>query len=333
MNRTTDSVAESVLRFAFGFAVVAVCLLIAGCSRRDFGTLGRRDDPVQLRLMQSARPDAVRRLGNSLEKHFETRTNVSVRAKVANDSGELARRFGNGVVHVALTNTFGYLLLRKWGDAQAVLRLRFGSGADFYEGRLVVRSDSPVRTIDDLNNRVIGFKDRYATSGYIMPLMLMRKQKVRPARSIFAGSYLAVLEGVADGRYDAGAIYYDTPGVGGEFRDARREYRAAHPGAPMKFRMLAATGQIPASPIALHPRLPDALKKTLIQELQNYASTAAGRSLLESAYDAVGLRPTDSRDYDDLLAKLRDAGLQPELLAPGGVSLLILEKMAGATIE
>ena len=88
-----------------------------------------------------------------------------------------------------------------------------------YKSILVVRRDDPAQTLEDLRGRVVAFTYSGSTSGHVFPRAFLRNQGIVPealfAATPYAGSHLAALVGVAEGRYDAVVEARPTDAVSG----------------------------------------------------------------------------------------------------------------------
>jgi phosphonate transport system substrate-binding protein len=85
--------------------------------------------------------------------------------------------------------------------------VRTGRG---YHSLILVRADSPFRTLEDLRGRNFAFVDPNSTSGYLIPLVhFLREARIRPEdhfrNVVFAGTHPAAILSVLNGRVDAAA--------------------------------------------------------------------------------------------------------------------------------
>lgn len=84
-----------------------------------------------------------------------------------------------------------------------------------YWSTILVKSDSPYRSIDDLKGRSIVFPDPNSTSGFEIPTYYLRKEGKNYekffSRSGFAGNHEVAVMAVFNGTYDAVATWYNSP--------------------------------------------------------------------------------------------------------------------------
>lgn len=86
-------------------------------------------------------------------------------------------------------------------------------GAVGYRSVVVVRADSPARTIDDLKGRSLAFADPNSASGFQAPTFFLTEQGKAPAsffgRTGFAGNHETALLAVVNRQFDAAATWWN----------------------------------------------------------------------------------------------------------------------------
>jgi phosphonate transport system substrate-binding protein len=86
-------------------------------------------------------------------------------------------------------------------------------GAVGYRSVVVVRADSPARTLDDLKGRSLAFADPNSASGFQAPSYFMTQQGKAPAaffgRTGFAGNHETALLAVMNRQFDAAATWWN----------------------------------------------------------------------------------------------------------------------------
>jgi phosphonate transport system substrate-binding protein len=83
------------------------------------------------------------------------------------------------------------------------------TGQPWYRACILVRQDSPIKTLKDLKGKRIAFVDKLSTSGYLMPLFTFKKLGIDYQRDftqvIYAGSHSKSMDALEDGIVDAAA--------------------------------------------------------------------------------------------------------------------------------
>ncbi|RCJ21668.1 phosphonate ABC transporter substrate-binding protein [Nostoc sp. ATCC 43529] len=83
------------------------------------------------------------------------------------------------------------------------------TGEPWYRACIIVKQDSPIKTLKDLKGKRIAFVDKLSTSGYLMPLATFKKLGIDYKRDfyqvIYTGSHNKSLNALEDGIVDAAA--------------------------------------------------------------------------------------------------------------------------------
>jgi len=104
------------------------------------------------------------------------------------------------------------------GGVIPLLTTLSSNGSTGYYSVIVVRSDSPYKTLDDLKGKTLAFADPNSTSGYAVPYYSLKKAGYDPEKFFgatpFSGAHETGVLGVVNGQYDAAAtnIKTDTDG-------------------------------------------------------------------------------------------------------------------------
>lgn len=127
---------------------------------------------------------------------------VLVQRKTYLEVNELLR---NGTVHLALVCTGAFVIGNRDFGMDVVAVPRYQGKAQYYS-LIIVRKESPIRNIMDLQGKRMALTDPLSNSGYFYPMFLIREMGKDPnqffSRMLFTYSHdssmQAVLEGIAD---------------------------------------------------------------------------------------------------------------------------------------
>lgn len=197
-----------------------------------------------------------------------------------------------GTADLAWLGPKTFLTVRQKVPCVAVAQL-LRDGVGYYEGVILVRRETGIRTPPDLRGKRLGLIDRESTSGYIYPMWWFRRQGLDPVRDFgsvdFAGSHSNALLRLVNGTYDAVATERDIL--------IRSEGKLDLSGIDV----LAVTGRIPNGPIAARAGLDPELIRRLGAALRGMRRYEEGRKLLEeleATSNFSGFGPVTDDVYD-----------------------------------
>ncbi len=78
-----------------------------------------------------------------------------------------------------------------------------------YNSVIVVKADSPIRTVDDLRGKSFAFGYSGSTSSHLYPLLLLSRARLKETdlgHHEFVGSHELVIESVLSGKFEAGGV-------------------------------------------------------------------------------------------------------------------------------
>lgn len=115
-----------------------------------------------------------------------------------------------GRLHVAGFNTGSNPLAVNCAGYVPFAMMAAKDGRYGYEMEIIVKTDSPIRTIEDLRGRTLAFTSPTSNSGYKAPSALLEQQfgmkADRDFKTAFSGKHDNSILGVVNGDYDAAAI-------------------------------------------------------------------------------------------------------------------------------
>ena len=168
-------------------------------------------------------------------------TGVPVRLVVTGNYEEMTRRLADGSVHFAFFTSSGYVkhassipglvYLATYAELDAK-----GLVTPYYHSVILSLEEGPVDALADLKGRNFGFTDKDSTSGYKVPLTMLRALGIDPSsffgKLFFLGRHDAVVEALRAGSIQGGAV------SDGTLHNAVRQYGDV-------FRVLAVSESIP----------------------------------------------------------------------------------------
>jgi len=215
---------------------------------------GSNDDPQMVRRRTAYREHLSKALG------------IPVRLYESSDYNGVIQAISSGQVDFAQIAGGGYANVdAQVGDKVApLLTPRQAEGETGYYSALVVRADSPVRSLADMRGRTLGYVDYNSTSGYLYPRAALRKQSVEPdtffGKSSFAGGQTQAVMALANGQFE-GAILQASGGTPetGFTRGALRTMARQGLVDIDDFRIVWTAGPIPSEALIARTDRPQAL--------------------------------------------------------------------------
>lgn len=181
------------------------------------------------------------------------------------------------------------------------------NGEPTYYSYLIVRSDSPYRSLADLRGRTFAFSDPLSNSGRLAPVYELARMGETPesffSRSIFTYAHDNSIKAVAENLVDGAAVdslVYDY------WARAGSEYTA-------KTRVIEKWGPFGTNPVVVPPGLDPGLKARLRQVLLDMDEDPEGQALLSALLIDRFIVP-DDRIYDsvrEMRSFLASSGLRP----------------------
>lgn len=270
--------------------------------------LGTPGNPVKMFFTPSAEADKVILSGEVIAKVLEEKTGLKFLIRVPTSYAVLIQALGTDAADIAWIAPFAYVRAHELNGAVPILKT-VRHGETFYRGQILVRADSRIKKLGDLQNCRIGFTDAASTAGHIFPKALLGRHGITPREQVFLGGHPQAVIAVYDGKVDAACTYYSPP-VNGEIKDARGKVLTTYPDVAEKVVILQLTDPIPNDLVAVRHNLPPDIVMAVKDALLEFAGTSAGQKVLMDLYNFSGLVPADDQDYEVIRETLR---LLPEL--------------------
>ncbi|MEG3638042.1 phosphate/phosphite/phosphonate ABC transporter substrate-binding protein [Magnetococcus sp. PR-3] len=203
-------------------------------------------------------------------------------------------------VDIALLGPATYVNMRQqYGNKPLLSRFAI-RGLPFFQGRIVVRKNSKIKTIKDLKSHLFAFGDPKSTMSHLVPRHMLRSQGVTVselAGYAFLGSHHNVALSVLAGDFDAGAVK----------DEVYQTFKARG------LRLLASTPEISEHLFAARNNLDPELMEQIRQAMFKMSQNQQGAEILAGIKKHLtALVPVRKQNYDqlaDLLNDLADAGI------------------------
>lgn len=232
-----------------------------------------------------------------LAQYLEKEVGVKVKLVVPKDFDTWISEAKAGAYDIAYTNPYLYVVVKKAvKDAQPIaIASEPEIGTKLY-GTIIVKKDSPIKSIADLKGKTIAATDSGSAGAYLVQMLMLQKAKLKKddVKIIFEKRRDPVAEAVLAGKADAGFVRDDDVEklkVGGD-----------------KFRRLGKSDPIPNWPIfiakkmdpAMATKIKNAILKLKPGDLQSIKVLAPART--------DGFVPATDKDFDIMIEAAKAAG-------------------------
>lgn len=234
-------------------------------------------------------------------------TEIEFGEVVVSSLSEMAPLLKSGAVDMVSETPLGAIELENVANAQIILH-EWKKGVSDYASFIIAHKDSGINTLDDLRDKVIAFEDPGSTSGFLIPMSIMRDKKIpimeltdrnqRPDDGavgyIFAGVELSIGSLVARKIVDAGAVsdlnWHDQKEIPTGFKQ--------------RLKIVHRSGYVPRSTVVVREGLPKGFREELIQLFTEMHMNKAGAEAMKK-YHGVAKYEAITQEKKERLVQLR----------------------------
>ena len=249
--------------------------------------------------------DAIARL-QGLQSYMTRELRTPFRVFRGSDYAAVVEAMRAGHSELAYLGPASYGLARRvMGERVApIFRYIDNEGMEGYYSAMIVKADSPIRRLEDMRGKTLGFSDPNSTSGFQVPGWFLRRQGMDPAtyfsRTGFTGSHEQGVMAVINGTFDAAVLAYSN-----ERRNTFQ--RMAEKGMIPEgaVRVIWKSPLIPNSPIVLRMDLPEGFRREVIAAFAALPDRDP-QAFRDMSSSARGMAPAKHEDYLDIVAIIEE---------------------------
>ncbi len=249
--------------------------------------------------------DAIARL-QGLQSYMTRELRTPFRVFRGSDYAAVVEAMRAGHSELAYLGPASYGLARRvMGERVApIFRYIDNEGMEGYHSAMIVRANSPIRQLEDMRGKTLGFSDPNSTSGFQVPGWFLRRQGMDPAtffsRTGFTGSHEQGVMAVINGTFDAAVLAYSN-----ERRNTfqRMVEKGMIPEGAV--RVIWKSPLIPNSPIVLRMDLPEGFRREVIAALAALPDRDP-QAFRDMSSSARGIAPAKHEDYRDIVAIIEE---------------------------
>jgi phosphonate transport system substrate-binding protein len=267
--------------------IVTSSLLLAALLLLGAGKI-RAEDSLTLCIHPYLPATELTRRFSPLAEYLSRKVGLPIAVRVQKSYQSHIDRTGKDEADIAYVGPVSYVkIVETYGEKPLLARLVVRGEPAFF-GMIIVREDSPIRSLEDLAGRSFAFGDINSTMSHLVPRYMLKEGGVtvnRLAKHEFLGSHHNVALAVLGGYFDPGgareAVYY--------------EYRERG------LRMLAKSPPIAEHVFLARRSLPAEILESLQKAMLSLHEDERGAEILTSLKSGVtALAKVDDSDYDNL---------------------------------
>ncbi|MDP8220624.1 MAG: phosphate/phosphite/phosphonate ABC transporter substrate-binding protein [Candidatus Stygibacter frigidus] len=288
--------------------LIFIIININSCTTK--GELGTESNPIKMYFVPSMEAGKVVTSGKAIAAGLEKLTGYKFKIAVPTNYAAVIEAMGTNQADIGWLPTFAYILANQKYQAQVALTT-VRNGLEKYRGQFVVRADSGIKNLQDINGKVIAYTDASSTSGYIYPSAQLKMNNIKPDKYYFAGGHPQTILAVYQGSADVGCSYWSPP-QNNEPQDARKAVLDTYPDIMEKVIPIAFTDWIPNDTVTFRKGIDDEMKSRIVDALLEFASSEQGHAVLYELYSVDNFVKSSDSDYDIVRKSLETLGFGAE---------------------
>ncbi|MFD1177560.1 phosphate/phosphite/phosphonate ABC transporter substrate-binding protein [Paenibacillus puldeungensis] len=259
-------------------------------------------EKLTVQFVPSQNADTLEAKAKPLEKLLSDRLGIPVTVSVSTDYNTIIEAMASKQVDVGFLPPTAYVLAKEKGAAEVMLQAqRFGvedaTGAptdklvDFYKSMIIVKKDSPIKSVKDLKGKKIAYQNVTSSAGYVWPAAKLMDEGIDPLSDVtpvtVKGHDQAVIA-VLNGDVDAAAI----------FQDARNTVKKDFPKVFDDTRVITYTEPIPNDTISVRSDMSPEWVQKLKDAFIAIGKDEEGHKVIADIYTHEGYVESNDSKFD-----------------------------------
>ncbi|MTD25485.1 phosphonate ABC transporter substrate-binding protein [Erwinia sorbitola] len=276
------------------------------------------DAPKELNLGILGGQNATQQIGDNqcVKEFFDKELNVDTKLRNSSDYSGVIQGLIGGKVDMVLSMSPSSYASVYINDPKAVdvvgIVVDDADKSRGYHSVVVVKADSPYKTLADLKGKSFGMADPDSTSGFLIPNESFKKEFGGSVDDKYHGHFSSVtfsggheqdVLGVLNGQFDGAVTWasmigdYNTGYTSGAFT---RMIRAGQPDLMKKIRIIWQSPLIPNGPVLVSNKLPADFKAKLIAAIKKL-DTEQHSCFIKAVGGAQHIGPATVADYQAII--------------------------------
>ncbi len=241
-----------------------------------------------------------------LTEYLSKKIDREVKLTILSRYGDIIDRFSSRNMDGAFFGVLtGYLAIKKMDVEPSVVPIEL-DGSSETSGYIIVRRDSGIQSVKDMQGKVIAFVDRATVRGYLFPIIYFKRHGINDIKTFFkefyfTGSNDASVYAVVDGRADIGCVK----------ANIYEAILARDPTLRKELKIIATSPLMPLSVLCLKKSLPEKLKTKITEILLNMKNDKEGKEVLKRM-ELKGFRRASMNDFKVVDDIFRELNIDPE---------------------
>lgn len=276
------------------------------------------DAPKELNLGILGGQNATQQIGDNqcVKAFFDKELNVDTKLRNSSDYSGVIQGLIGGKVDMVLSMSPSSYASVYINDPKAVdvvgIVVDDADQSRGYHSVVVVKADSPYKTLADLKGKSFGMADPDSTSGFLIPNESFKKEFGGSVDNKYNGHFSSVtfsggheqdVLGVLNGQFDGAVTWasmigdYNTGYTSGAFT---RMIRAGQPDLMKKIRIIWQSPLIPNGPVLVSNKLPADFKAKLVAAIKKL-DTEQHSCFIKAVGGAQHIGPATVADYQAII--------------------------------
>lgn len=289
------------------FGVFLFCLILSGA----FGCSGEKPTFRIAYMICNSNSETMERF-DALTAYLSEATGANF-VPVYLDTVDFEDAYAKGDIDFTHTNSLLYVALKEHFKVNLVASEKRGTYGPLTRGTIIVRADSPIKTLEDLKGKRLIFGPQWAPYGFLAQYAQLLTSGVDPEQALGPYSFTPgswkhekIIYSVLYGAYDAGAApLIDLEEMTAEGKVARED-----------FRVIATTPLGPYCTVAVSPKVDqkwgDKVRDALLALTQESTAKAGGETIKVLKHAEVdGYEVLPDSTYDIIRGWAKAAKMPP----------------------
>jgi phosphonate transport system substrate-binding protein len=271
-------------------------------------------EELRVQFVPSQNAETLEAKAKPLEGLLEEELDIPVEVSVSTNYNTIVEAMSSGQVDVGFLPPTAYVLAHDKDAADVILQSqRYGVNpedgsptdelVDYYLAQFVVKADSDINSLEDLEGKSIAVQDVTSSAGYVWPagaldeVGLDIQQDLTP--TIVKGHDAGIIS-VLNGDTDAAVT----------FQDARNTVSGDYPTVFEDTKVIATTEKIPNDTIAVTPEISDEWKEKITDAFINIGKDPEGLEIIRDVYTHEGYVKSDDSNFEVVRQYAEKYGLE-----------------------